>query len=131
MVDRVRLESGSLTLLDREFESHSLRHPTLRFAELRMASSFASMWYVYILMDNDGKTYIGSTNNLKRRIAEHQNNPCYSTKRLNGIKLNAYVALSSEIKARELEKYFKTGSGKAILKKRILADEVLPVLRSP
>jgi hypothetical protein len=35
----------------------------------------------------------------------------------------AYVAESSERKARELEKYFKTGSGKAVLKKRILTDE--------
>jgi len=31
----------------------------------------------------------------------------------------------TEEKARELEKYFKTGSGKAILKKRILTDKVL------
>jgi hypothetical protein len=37
--------------------------------------------------------------------------------------LVAYVAVRSERKARELEKYFKTGSGKAVLKKRILTDE--------
>lgn len=83
------------------------------------------MWYVYILKDISGKIYIGSTNNLKRRIAEHKTNPCYSTKRLKYFRLEAYIALCSAHKARELEKYFKTGSGKAILKKRILADEVL------
>ncbi len=32
----------------------------------------------------------------------------------------AYVAVKTETKARELEQYFKTGSGKAILKNRIL-----------
>jgi hypothetical protein len=34
--------------------------------------------------------------------------------------LEAYVAVKTE---RLLEKYFKTGSGKAVLKKRILTDE--------
>jgi len=37
--------------------------------------------------------------------------------------LGAYVAIHSERRARELEQYFKTGSGKAVLKKRILTDE--------
>ena len=37
--------------------------------------------------------------------------------------LVAYVAVPTERKARKLEKYFKTGSGKAVLKKRILTDE--------
>jgi hypothetical protein len=35
----------------------------------------------------------------------------------------AYVAVPTVRKAKELEKYFKTGSGKAVLKKRILTDE--------
>jgi hypothetical protein len=35
----------------------------------------------------------------------------------------AYIAVRTEKKARELEKYFKTGSGRAVLKKRILTDE--------
>jgi hypothetical protein len=33
--------------------------------------------------------------------------------------------VETERKARGLEKYFKTGSGKALLKKRILADEAV------
>jgi len=40
--------------------------------------------------------------------------------------LEAFIAVKTESKARELEKYFKTGSGKAILKKRILTDEATP-----
>lgn len=35
-------------------------------------------------------------------------------------KLEAYVAVKTEKKAQELEKYFKTGSGRAVLNKRIL-----------
>ena len=82
------------------------------------------MWYVYILRDKNKKIYIGSTNNLKRRLFEHQNNRCYATKRLNSIELEAYIAVKNEVIARKLEKYLKTGSGRAILKKRILSDEV-------
>jgi hypothetical protein len=47
-----------------------------------------------------------------------------STKAYRPLKIAAYVAVETERKAKELEQYFKTGSGKAILKKRILTDEV-------
>jgi len=39
--------------------------------------------------------------------------------------LMSYIAVNNEAKARRLERYLKTGSGKAILKKRILMDEAL------
>lgn len=76
------------------------------------------MNYVYFLREHRGKLYIGSTNALRRRIKEHQKGKA-------GCKLLAYIAVINESKARELEKYFKTGSGRVILKKRILTDEAL------
>ena len=76
------------------------------------------MNYVYFLREHHGKLYIGSTNALRRRIKEHQ-------KGKPDCKLLAYIAVINESKARELEKYFKTGSGRVILKKRILTDEAL------
>jgi len=39
--------------------------------------------------------------------------------------VNAYIEEYSEKKARELERYLKTGSGRAILHKRILSDAAL------
>jgi hypothetical protein len=39
--------------------------------------------------------------------------------------LDTYVAVKTETKAKELEKYFKTGSGIAFAKKRILTDKAL------
>lgn len=37
--------------------------------------------------------------------------------------IEAFIGIKSEEKARQLEKYFKTGSGKAVLKKRVLTGE--------
>ena len=62
---------------------------------------------------------------MKVRINEHKNGKVNATKHLLPIKLLAYIVVPSERQARELEKYFKTGSGRAILKKRILTDEAL------
>jgi hypothetical protein len=36
------------------------------------------------------------------------------------LEIEAYIAVKTEKKARELEQYFNTGSGKAILKKKIV-----------
>ena len=73
----------------------------------------------------DGQYYVGSTNDLQKRMGEHTKGQGISTKwRLPAI-LEAYVAVKSEGTARRLEKYLKTSSGKATLRKRILPDEAL------
>jgi len=81
------------------------------------------MWYVYGLQCNDRSLYIGSTNNINRRISEHKSGQNQSTKGKNPLHLKFYIAVLTEKGARSLERYFKTGSGKAVLKKRILIDE--------
>ncbi len=84
------------------------------------------MWYVYVIRSIESSyQYIGSTNNVEKRLDEHNRGETKSTKPYMPLILEAYVAVRTEAKARELEKYFKTGSGKAILKKRILTDEAL------
>jgi len=80
-------------------------------------------WYVYVLQSLTREfTYIGSTNCLERRLTEHNEGLVQSTKAYRPLRTVAYVAVESENRARELERYFKTGSGRAILKKRILGD---------
>ena len=79
------------------------------------------MWFVYVLKSiGHPFIYIGSTNELERRLSEHNGGLNISTKHYAPFEIAAYVAVKTETKARELEKYFKTGSGKAVLKKRIL-----------
>jgi len=82
------------------------------------------MWYVYVLKSlTKDYIYIGSTNNLKRRLEEHNNGLCVSTNPYKPFQLETFIGVKTEQKARELEKYFKTGSGKAVLKKKILTAE--------
>ncbi len=81
------------------------------------------MWYVYILKMADGEYYVGSTNNLKRQMKEHETGREISTKWRLPVILEAYIAVKTEQTARNLEKYLKTSSGKTFLKKRILPDE--------
>ncbi len=83
------------------------------------------MWCVYILKMADGEYYVGSTNDLKRRIEEHATGREISTKWRLPVILEAYIAVKSEQTARNLEKYLKTSSGKATLRKRILPDEAI------
>jgi putative endonuclease len=83
------------------------------------------MWYVYVIKSTYSEfTYIGSTNDLHRRFKEHNEGLGQSTKHFLPFELSMYVALPTEKQARQLEKYFKTGSGTAILKKRFLATNL-------
>ena len=78
------------------------------------------MRYVYFLELNNGDIYVGSTPDLKRRFESHQKGQVQSTKAYCPVKLRAYIAVETEAKTRALEKYFKTGSGKAVALKRFL-----------
>lgn len=60
---------------------------------------------------------------MERRFTEHNDGLVQSTKAYLPLKMAAFIAVETEDKARELERYFKTGSGAAILKKRILINE--------
>lgn len=78
------------------------------------------MWYVYFLKLANDDVYVGSTNDLKRRFETHQRGHVVSTRAHTPTKLISYVAVQSEPIARELERYFKSGSGKAFASKRFL-----------
>jgi predicted GIY-YIG superfamily endonuclease len=79
------------------------------------------MWYVYILRSvKDKDLYVGSTNNIRRRLNEHNSGKVDSTKCRIPFSLEAYIAVKDQAIAIELEQYFKTGSERALLQKRIL-----------
>lgn len=71
------------------------------------------MWYVYFLQLSNRDIYVGSTDDLKRRFQSHQNGHVKSTRDYLPPVLRSYVAVATETHARQLERYFKSGSGKA------------------
>lgn len=79
------------------------------------------MWYVYFLELSSSDIYVGSTSDLKMRVTDHKHGEANSTRPFRPLKLRSYIAVETEKQARELERYFKTGSGKAVAKKRLLA----------
>lgn len=74
------------------------------------------MYYVYILKCKDGY-YTGCTSDLKDRVLRHQNGKVPATQSRLPISLEMYVAMKDKYKAFELEKYLKSGSGRAFAKK--------------
>jgi predicted GIY-YIG superfamily endonuclease len=83
------------------------------------------MWYVYFLELSNKDIYIGSTDDLKRRFSSHQRGQVISTKQYLPATLKSYVAVQTQAHARRLEQYFKSGSGKALAKKRLLKSEAI------
>jgi predicted GIY-YIG superfamily endonuclease len=76
------------------------------------------VWYVYFLALTNEDVYVGSTNDLRRRVSSHESGRVISTRAYLPCSLISYVAVQDEPTARALERYFKSGSGKAFAKKR-------------
>ena len=78
------------------------------------------MYYTYVLKSlKDGKFYTGYTNDLKKRITEHNNGETFSTSYRRPFKLIYYEACLVEFDAKKREKYLKTSWGKHYLKSRL------------
>lgn len=79
------------------------------------------MYYVYIIQSTkDGSCYTGITTNLKSRILERNTGKVRFTSSRSPYKLKWYCAFPDKIKAYQLEKYFKSGSGFAFAKKHLV-----------
>ena len=77
-------------------------------------------YYVYILLSKkDGKRYIGYTNDLIRRVEEHNKGLVSSTKHRRPLKLIYYEACLSEKDAKRREKYLKGQWGYKFINKRL------------
>ena len=83
-------------------------------------------WYTYAFYSEKlDKFYIGSTNNLKRRVKEHKYGKTHTTIRMKDWKLVYYEACLSKKDAQYRERQLKTGFGRGYLRKR-LKDSLLP-----
>ena len=77
------------------------------------------MYYTYILRNQvTGRYYVGSTTDLKKRLKEHMTGKVLSTKSNLNYKLEWYCAFQVLSQAVSFERYLKSGSGVAFMKKR-------------
>lgn len=73
--------------------------------------------YVYVLKSIEkNRHYVGLTKNVDKRFLEHNNGWVRKTKFYRPYVLVHMELVSTIIKARELEKFFKSGYGREIVK---------------
>lgn len=78
------------------------------------------MFYVYLLQSiKDKHFYTGYTNDLQKRVKEHNEGLTNSTKSRRPLKLIYYEAYLNRWDAMKREKYLKTGMGKRDLRNRL------------
>lgn len=89
------------------------------------------MYYAYILrsLSQEGAIYIGSTSDLKKRLKKHNARPdANHSKKYAPWTVESYFAFSNKDEAKAFEKYLKTSSGKAFLRKRLVSTEFKEVM---
>ena len=88
---------------------------------------FDTSFFVYVCKSlKDGRLYVGSSNNLERRLQEHSRGEVTSTKHRQPFELLYYEVYRVEKDARMREKYLK-GGGRARKNLNIQLSETLKI----
>ena len=77
------------------------------------------MFYVYILENRTKKLYVGYSEDLRKRLKEHNSGAVFSTKPYRPWKIIYYEACLHQEDARRRERYLKTTQGQRLLKRRL------------
>jgi len=73
-------------------------------------------YYVYILRNESGRLYIGYSEDVERRVADHNAGKVFATKPYIPYKLIFYEAYTSMVDAKRREMYLKTTKGRTTIK---------------
>jgi predicted GIY-YIG superfamily endonuclease len=94
----------------------------IRGSEEERYSPKPQMYFVYILhsLKEADRYYVGYTIDLEHRLEEHNSGKSAHTKPWMPWEFATYVAFKSKNKAKELEKYLKSGSGHAFFRKCLI-----------
>jgi len=77
-------------------------------------------WCAYVLKSRkNGRLYTGSTNDLRRRLAEHGRGQTRYTAQAGPFDLVYTEKCEDRLEARRRERYLKTGAGREFLQSRL------------
>ena len=94
--------------------------PVLLRKAMQAGGSSTMYFYTYVLRsEKDNKLYIGWSDNLRKRVTEHNKGLVTATRNRLPFRLVYYEACLSKELAIAREKQLKTGFGRAYLKKRV------------
>jgi predicted GIY-YIG superfamily endonuclease len=81
----------------------------------------ASFTYVYVLHSeaDPSRFYTGCTDDLRARLIRHNRGEVPHTSKWKPWRIKTYIALSDQERARSFERYLKSASGRAFLKKHL------------
>ncbi len=85
------------------------------------------MYYAYILqsINSLNQYYYGSSEDVFSRLESHNKGQSYHTSKYKPWKLLFYAGFETKELAEDFEKYLKTASGRAFLRKRLINKIVL------
>ena len=86
---------------------------------------------VYILLCTNGHYYVGCTSDLDERIIRHSKGQVHYTKDKLPVKCVAAFGFNDKYLAFNFEKYLKSGSGRAFLKRHLIAQQASIGIRGP
>lgn len=79
------------------------------------------MYFVYILRSEQfDRRYVGITDNLNRRLQEHNSGKMKSTKAYKPWKIVYHEETLNRIEARKREKYLKSAAGRKFLSEKLV-----------
>jgi predicted GIY-YIG superfamily endonuclease len=89
------------------------------FSEGGLFSQGYPVQYVYLLRSKSHpeRTYIGMTENLRNRLKAHNGGHSPHTAKFRPWEIVVAIAFQDEHRARDFERYLKTGSGRAFAKR--------------
>jgi putative endonuclease len=79
------------------------------------------MYYIYLIrsINYPDQKYIGCTENLKKRLSEHNCGTTFHTAKYMPWELVSFTAFHGKDKATAFEKYLKSGSGREFAQRRL------------
>jgi len=80
------------------------------------------MYYVYIIqsISHPDQIYVGCTEDIKKRLSNHNSGASPHTDKYKPWEIVSYVAFADKAKAYEFETFLKSGSGREFRNRRLI-----------